>query len=45
MTREEFFVWLDECPTHKWEVTTDEYEFVSVNFRVEEDEEEEWVKD
>ena len=41
MTREEFFVWLDECPTHKWEVTTDEYEFVSVNFRVEEDEEEE----
>ena len=25
MTREEFFEWLETCPTHKWEVTDEEY--------------------
>jgi hypothetical protein len=40
MTREELFEWLNECPTHKWEVTYDEYGFVSINFNVEEEEEE-----
>ena len=45
MTREELYEWLNECPTHKWEVITDEYEFVSINFRVVEDEEEEENED
>lgn len=39
MNREEFFEWLGSCPTHKWEVTGDEYEFVTVSFRVQEEEE------
>ena len=40
MTREEFFEWLNTCPTHKWETTTDEYGFVAVSFKIEETEEE-----
>ena len=39
MTREEFFEWLNTCPTHKWEVTADEYEFVVVSFPTTEEEE------
>ena len=38
MTREEFFEWLNECPTHKWEVIADEYGYVRVAFKVEEEE-------
>jgi hypothetical protein len=41
MTREEFFEWLNTCPTHKWDVTADEYGFVSVSFPTIEEEEEE----
>ena len=41
MTREELFEWLEECPTHHWDITYDEYEGVSINFRVEEEEEDE----
>ena len=40
MNREEFFEWLDSCPTHKWEVTGEEHEFVTVSFRVQEEENE-----
>ena len=32
MTREEFFEWLDTCPTHKWEITHEEYGRVVVSF-------------
>jgi len=41
MTREEFFEWLDTCPTHKWEITHEEYGHVVVSFPNEEEEEEE----
>jgi hypothetical protein len=40
MTREEFYGWLNTCPTHKWEVTADEDEFVVVSFPTTEEEEE-----
>jgi len=32
MTRKEFFEWLETCPTHKFDITFDEYEFVTVCF-------------
>jgi hypothetical protein len=32
MTRKEFFEWLETCPTHKFNITFDEYEFVTVCF-------------
>ena len=37
MTREEFYEWLNTCPTHKWELTADEYGFVAVSFPTEEE--------
>ena len=40
MTRKEFFEWLNTCPTHKWECTADEFDFVAVSFPIIEDEEE-----
>ena len=40
MTREEFYEWLNTCPTHKWEVAADEYGFVAISFPTQEDEEE-----
>lgn len=40
MTRKEFFEWLETCPTHKWETTADEFEFVVVHFPITEDDEE-----
>jgi len=39
MTRTEFFEWLDKCPTHKWEVTADEYGCVVVSFPTDEEDE------
>jgi len=36
MNREEFYEWLDTCPTHKWEITYDDSEFISVSFPIEE---------
>ena len=38
MTRQEFYEWLNTCPTHKWEITTDEYGFVVISFPTEEEE-------
>jgi len=40
MTREEFFEWLETCPTHKHNITFDEFDFVTVCFPIEEKEEE-----
>ena len=40
MTREEFFEWLNTCPTHKHNITFDEYDFVTVCFPITEEEEE-----
>lgn len=39
MSREEFFEWLDKCPTHKWEITHEGYGHVVVSFRTDEEEE------
>ena len=36
MTREEFFEWLDTCPTHKWEITHEEYGYAVVSFPIDE---------
>jgi len=41
MNRKEFFEWLETCPTHKWEITADEYGYVVVSFPNNEEEEEE----
>jgi hypothetical protein len=42
MNREEFFNWLNTCPTNKWEVVQDDAECVWISFhKVEEYEEEE----
>ena len=41
MNRKEFFEWLETCPTHKFNITFDEYEFVTVCFPNNEEEEEE----
>ncbi len=41
MTREEFFEWLNTCPTHKYNITFDEFDFVTVCFPTEEVEEKE----
>jgi hypothetical protein len=42
MTREEFFEWLNTCPTHKfvWEMTAEGDEYVVVSFPITEDDEE-----
>ena len=39
MTREEFFKWLNTCPTHKWDITADEHGYVVVSFPNYEEEE------
>jgi hypothetical protein len=36
MTRKDFFEWLQTCPTHKFDITFDEYEFVTVCFPTDE---------
>ena len=41
MNREEFFEWLETCPTHKWDITFDEDGHVVVSFPTYEDEDEE----
>ena len=41
MTQQEFFEWLDTCPTHKWDITMDEDGFITVSFRYVEEEEDE----
>ena len=38
MTREEFYEWLNTCPTHKWEITADEFSFVAISFPTKEEE-------
>ena len=39
MTRKEFFEWLITCPSHKWEINDDEYDYVVVGFPTDKDEE------
>jgi|TARA_R110000787_G_scaffold65016_1_gene146575 hypothetical protein len=42
MDRTEFFDWLEDCPTHKHNITMDEDEFITVCFPVfDKDEDEE----
>ena len=38
MDRKEFFEWLNTCPTHKWNITFEEHEFVTICFPVEDEE-------
>jgi len=40
MDREEFWEWLATCPTHKYEATFDEFGYVTVTFKVDEETEE-----
>ena len=40
MDRKEFFEWLDNCPTHKYEIQFDDDGYIHVAFKVGEDEEE-----
>tara|TARA_R100001463_G_C3399177_1_gene207814 strand:- start:17 stop:151 length:135 start_codon:yes stop_codon:yes gene_type:complete len=37
MTREEFWEWVNTCPTHKFE-SIDEYGYVTITFRINEEE-------
>ena len=39
MTRKEFFEWLETCPSHKWNILSDSYGLISVNFTINEEEE------
>ena len=41
MDRKEFFEWLNTCPTHKFNITFEEHEFVTICFPVEDDEDDE----
>ena len=34
MNRQEFFKWLNACPTHKFEIVYDDYNGVYVNFTI-----------
>ena len=40
MDRKEFFEWLNTCPTHKFNITFEEYEFVTICFPVEDEDDE-----
>jgi len=41
MTSEEFYSWLDTCPTHKWEIIHYDRGYVQVMFPIISDDEEE----
>jgi hypothetical protein len=34
MTRDELLEFLEDCPTHKWEIVHEEHDFVVVSFPV-----------
>jgi len=36
MTREEFYEWLDSCPSSEWEVITDDFGETKILFNYEE---------
>tara|TARA_R110002124_G_scaffold209332_1_gene375902 strand:- start:318 stop:443 length:126 start_codon:yes stop_codon:yes gene_type:complete len=40
MNRKEFFEWLNTCPSHKWEIITDEFGTTRILFTYEESEDE-----
>jgi len=39
MNREEFFRWLETCPSHRWDIL-DDFGNIRILFKVEEEEEE-----
>ena len=39
MTREELYEWLNTCPSHKWETPHESEEYVSVDLKIDEEEE------
>tara|TARA_R110001632_G_scaffold189912_1_gene310468 strand:- start:429 stop:587 length:159 start_codon:yes stop_codon:yes gene_type:complete len=45
MYRKEFFEWLDTCPTHKWNIAADEYDYVVITFPTYEDDDDEPIQD
>ena len=38
MSKEEFFKWLNTCPSHKWNTTIDEHGYITVDFTIDEEE-------
>tara|TARA_S200000501_G_scaffold236725_1_gene221904 strand:- start:1292 stop:1423 length:132 start_codon:yes stop_codon:yes gene_type:complete len=40
MTRKEFWEWLDTCPTHKWDILTEDVGHCQILFPMDEDQEE-----
>ena len=38
MTYKEFITWLNDCPTHKWDITAYEDSFVVVSFPIQQEE-------
>lgn len=34
MTRDELFEFLEDCPTHKWEIVHEDHDYVVVSFPV-----------
>jgi len=38
MNREELFEWLNTCPSHKWEITGDEFEYITITYKYKEEE-------
>ena len=38
MSREELFEWLSTCPSHKWEITGDEFEHITITYKCKEEE-------
>jgi hypothetical protein len=39
MTRKELYEWLNTCPSHKWETPHESEEYVSVDFKIDIEEE------
>ena len=41
MTREEFYLWLNTCPTHRWELTHSDTDSIRIMFPITSNDEEE----
>jgi len=37
MNREEFWEWINTCKVHKYEIVNDDYGYVTITFKVEEE--------
>tara|TARA_R100000742_G_C4229540_1_gene51432 strand:- start:483 stop:608 length:126 start_codon:yes stop_codon:yes gene_type:complete len=41
MTREEFFEWLNTCPSNEWETPYEDFGHISVDFKIDEEKDDE----